>query len=274
MKKCKYLFMLLVVAILSTGCVKFNANMDIKKDKSMDFNIIYALDTSVFGEDAKLEEKDFEEVKKAGFTVTKYKDGNMEGFELSKKIKNIDEVSTENDAKYDLSGMMGGKEENKYLFKVKKGLLKNTYTAKFKFDANESGLNQEMTDSEDEPLADVNVTANDETGAPSNEIEIDENDLFGGADYSQMMANLDLSFNVKLPYGAKSNNATKEEDGKLIWKLSSTNAQAIEFEFNIYNQPVLYGGIALIVLLVAAIVALIVLKVKKNKNKKELNVVA
>ena len=265
--------MLLVVAILSTGCVKFNANMDIKKDKSMDFNIIYALDTSVFGEDAKLEEKDFEEVKKAGFTVTKYKDGNMEGFELSRKIKNIDEVSTENDAEYNLSGMMDGKEENKYLFKVKKGLLKNTYTAKFKFDANESGLNQELTDDEDEPLADVNVTANDETGAPSNEIEIDENDLFGGADYSQMMANLDLSFNVKLPYGAKSNNATKEEDGKLIWKLSSTNAQAIEFEFNIYNQPVLYGGIALIVLLVAAIVALIVLKVNKNKNKKELNVV-
>ena len=116
MKKIKYLMALVVGAMLLTGCVKFNATMDIKKDKSMDFSIIYALDKTAFGESAKLEEKDFEEVKKEGFTVTKYSEGNFEGFTLSKKISNIDEVSSEKDAEYDLSGLMNSNSENKYIF--------------------------------------------------------------------------------------------------------------------------------------------------------------
>ena len=39
MKKIKYLLMLCIFTIISTGCVKYNANMEIKKDKSMDFTI-------------------------------------------------------------------------------------------------------------------------------------------------------------------------------------------------------------------------------------------
>ena len=58
MKKIKYLVLLFTVTFLLTGCIKFNANMDIKKDKSMDFSIIYALDTSVFGEEKALKDSD------------------------------------------------------------------------------------------------------------------------------------------------------------------------------------------------------------------------
>ena len=46
MKKNFKTFKLLLIAlmlILSSGCVKYNVTMDIKKDKSMDFNIIYAI---------------------------------------------------------------------------------------------------------------------------------------------------------------------------------------------------------------------------------------
>ena len=42
---------LLIMALSLSGCVKFDATMDIKKDKSMDFSIIYAVDTTYFGDE-------------------------------------------------------------------------------------------------------------------------------------------------------------------------------------------------------------------------------
>ena len=48
-KVCNFMLLFSLLFIM-TGCVKFNANMDIKKDKSMKFEIIYALDASYFGE--------------------------------------------------------------------------------------------------------------------------------------------------------------------------------------------------------------------------------
>ena len=119
------LLLLLVFVMITTGCVKFNANMSIKKDKSMEFTIVYAIDKTMFGESKTLKEEDFAEAKAAGFTITKYTDWNMEGFTLSKSVKNIDDVSSDKDGEYDLSGLMGGESKSKYLFKVEKGLLRD-----------------------------------------------------------------------------------------------------------------------------------------------------
>ena len=50
MKKNFKTFKLLLIALmllLSSGCVKYNVTMDIKKDKSMDFNMIAAFDKSL-----------------------------------------------------------------------------------------------------------------------------------------------------------------------------------------------------------------------------------
>ena len=264
MKKIKFLLLVCLLGILSTGCVKFNANMNIKKDKSMDFTIIYALDKSVFGDQASIKESDLEEVKKSGFTVSKYSDGNMEGFTMTKKINNIDEVSTETDAEYNLSGLMA-EGESKYLFKVVKGTNKNTYYAKFKFDANDSGLN--MNEGEDENLELPDETE-DNDGALLD--ETNENP-FEGMDLSKLTANMDLSFNVTLPNSAISNNATSTENNnkKLTWKLSSTNAQAIEFAFELdnnggSNDMILYIGIGVIALLVIVVIVLMLSKKKGN----------
>ena len=68
------------------------------------------------GKDVLIGLKNWEELEKQGFTVTEYKDGNFEGFTLSKKIDNIDDVSTDSDSVYDLSGMMENKEENGVIF--------------------------------------------------------------------------------------------------------------------------------------------------------------
>lgn len=145
MKKIKYLLLCTLVLIL-TGCVKFNANMDIKKDKSMDFSIIYAVDTSVFGEQQVLDDDQKKELENQGFTVTDYSQGNMKGFTISKKIKNIDDVSSTEDVEYDLSGILDDKSKGGYIFKVKKGIFKNTYIAKFRFDSSDSNLSSSTDD--------------------------------------------------------------------------------------------------------------------------------
>ena len=177
----------------------------------------------------------------------------MKGFKVSKNIKNIDDVSSTNDATYDLSGLLDSNKSESKVFKVKKGLLKNTYTASFKFDSSDSDLN--------------NSTSNDTT--IDNDFTIDDNNTTTDSDFdfSSMNTNMDLSFNVKLPYKAISSNATtkKNDDKELSWNLSSTGEDKIEFSFALYNMTNIYicGGV--IVLLIIIVIVSILNKGKKNK---------
>ena len=254
MKKNIKLTALLTLLVISlTGCVKFNSTMEIKKDKSMDYKIIYAFDKSWFGDQEILTSNDKKELENKGFTVSNYVDGNMKGFKVSKNIKNIDDVSSTNDATYDLSGLLDSNKSESKVFKVKKGFLKNTYTASFKFDSSASDLN--------------NSTSNDTT--IDNDFTIDDNDTTTDSDFdfSNINTNMDLSFNVKLPYKAISSNATtkKNDDKELSWNLSSTGEDKIEFSFALYNMTNIYicGGV--IVLLIIIVIASILNRSKKNK---------
>ena len=254
MKKNIKLTTLLILLVISlTGCVKFNSTMEIKKDKSMDYTVLYAFDKSLFGDQEILTSDDKKELENKGFTVSNYVDGNMKGFKVSKNIKNIDDVSSTNDATYDLSGLLDSNKSESKVFKVKKGLLKNTYTASFKFDSSDSDLN--------------NSTSNDTT--IDNDFTIDDNNTTTDSDFdfSSMNTNMDLSFNVKLPYKAISSNATtkKNDDKELSWNLSSTGEDKIEFSFALYNMTNIYicGGV--IVLLIIIVIVSILNKGKKNK---------
>ncbi len=312
----KKIFSTLFIFLMSvslTGCVKFNANMDIKKDKSMDFSIIYAFDTSIFGDEELLTNEDKKKIEEQGFSITDYKQDSMKGFQLSRKIKNIDTISSVEDTDYNLSGILNDDENNKYVFKVQKGFLKNKYIAKFKFNASDSELNNsestvgndsstvEDTDynlsgilNDDENnkyvfkvqkgflknkyIAKFKFNASDSelnnsestVGNDSSTVEDTENDStdsFPDLDVSKLSSSLDLSFNVKLPYSAKSNNATKtENDNKnLTWSLSSQSEQTIDFEFELYNMTNIYvafGGIVLIIVIIILII---------NRNKKSNN---
>lgn len=252
-KNIKFTILLILLVISLTGCVKFNSTMEIKKDKSMDYKIIYAFDKSLFGDQEILTSDDKKELENKGFTVSNYVDGNMKGFKVSKNIKNIDDVSSTNDATYDLSGLLDSNKSESKVFKVKKGLLKNTYTASFKFDSADSDLN--------------NSTSNDTT--IDNDFTIDDNNTTTDSDFdfSSMNTNMDLSFNVKLPYKAISSNATtkKNDDKELSWNLSSTGEDKIEFSFALYNMTNIYicGGV--IVLLIIIVIVSILNKGKKNK---------
>ena len=274
MKKAKYLLLLMIATLGLTGCVKFNANMEIKKDKSMDFSIIYAIDTSAMGGESNTSGEAFtneqkEELKKQGFTVEDYTEGKMKGIKITKHIKNIDEVSTEKDAEYSLSGMLDGKEhKDEYMFKVEKGFLKNTYTAKYKFDMNDSSMNMNDDETnfdfenpdETEEVEDNDLLTGEEDGST-------DLDLSGLSDPSAY-ANMDLSFNLKLPYAAKSSNASsKTSDKELKWNLMTLGDKNIEFSFSLYNiNPIIiYVVIALIIIAIVAVVLMILKKNKKNE---------
>ena len=287
MKK-RFLSVCLFFFVLSlTGCVKYNATMDIKKDKSMDFSIVYAVDTSVFGDKDIIDVEQKNNLTKKGFTVSDYLDGNMKGVSLSKNIKNIDSVSSTSDVDYSLSGIMDSSSDS--IFNVKKGFLKNTYTAKFNFNASDSGLNgtEDQINTDDEAFVNgvssdyIAVNDNSNTAVIDNSDAVSSDDLnvdteidssIDMPDFSSALASsMDLSFNVKLPYAAISNNATSVSDNNksLSWTLTNDSINSIEFSFELYNLNNIFiaGGIGLLALILLIVIIIVVSK--RGKGKKE-----
>ena len=266
-KRIMYIISLGMILVCLTGCVKFNANMEIKKDKSMSFSIIYAFDKSLFGDAELLSSEDKKEMEDNGFSVNNYEEGNFKGFTLTKNVQNIDAISTDKDVTYSLSGMLDEKDES-YLFKVKKGFLKNTYTANFSFDPADSSLNDNNQNSNNNDNDDMDFDWNYDIDDNINNDFNNSNSNMDFSDLSGAMANMDLSFNVKLPYRAKSSNATTNTNNKeLKWALNNNEIGSIEFKFEIYNikNIVIVSGICLLIILLVVIT--IFKKRKNNKNK-------
>lgn len=282
MKKLAKIIIIVVMMITMTGCVKFNANMDIKKDKSMDYSIIYALDTTYFGDEGVFNEEDKKELEKEGFKLEEYNEGNYKGVKLTRKIINIDLVSSKEDAKYSLSGILSSEDKdnnkNDYLFKVEKGLLKNKYKAVLDFDSSDSDLGDMEESSEDYDYSnttqyDYYTEENTDTtdGQDYTNTTEDSSDETTGSleDFTMSgMESMDLSFNVTLPYPALSNNATTatNDNKTLKWELSSSETTSIEFEFELYNMTTIYIMIAAGLIVIVAVVVLAIVLIKKKKN--------
>ena len=267
MKKSLYILTIFIVAICLSGCVKYNANMEIRKDKSMDFSIVYAMDTQYFGDQEVLTEENRKELEEEGFKVTNYQEDTMKGFTLTKSIENIDELSTTENTDYSLSNI----EEDKEMFKVEKGFFKNKYIANFKFDTEDSAITEEETS--DGTITDGYSDGTIEENPDSySDFPMDSTEGYNDSsmdDFSNMAtSNLDLSLNVTLPYQAISNNATKtENDNKtLSWDLTSSEIETINFEFELYNMTNIYLTIGGIALLIIIIIVVTVTKHKKRKN--------
>lgn len=227
MKKYLSLITVFILTIILTGCVKYNSTVEVKSNKSVNLNIIYAIDTDILSNeelgDMSITDDDKKEYIQNGFTVDNYKDGSYEGVKLTKKFKNIDNISSESDVTYNLeSDISGEKSSNTNMFKVKKGFFKNTYVLKM------DGSN-DMTDS----------------------------------DTSEFGSSMELKFTLKLPHKAKSNNATTVNGKELVWDL--TKVSNVEAEFTLYNAPfyILIGGIVVVVIIVLCI---IIKGKKKNGN--------
>ena len=236
MKNLKYLVLVVTFMFLCTGCVKFNANMDIKKDKSMDFTIIYALDSTYFGNKESVNQKNQKELEKKGYKVEKYTKEKMKGVKIIKNFKNIDEISSDKKVNYSLSGLTEGKNKDEYVFKVKKGFFKNHYIAKFDFNMGDSSVSN------------------------------------GSSNINSYLSSMDLSYNVTLPYKAIKNNATKanKDKTKLSWDLTKNSKDKIEYEFELYNTTNIVIFSVICILLVGGLTFGIIMLVKnKKKNTKK-----
>ena len=282
--KAKWKFLILCsLSLFLTGCVKFNTSMDIKKNKSMNISMIVAIDKTLLGNETLYSNEYKEKFEKMGYKVSQYNENNMNGFILEKKIDNIDTVSTTNDVSFDLNKLLDENEDQK-IFKVKTSFLKNTYTAKFNINVDESEIDNNLFNEndnnifndDDDNYFDYNyLNGNYNNNTLSNDLS-EKNNLkflqnsFPDFDFSAFTNNMDLSFTINLPYPAPKNNATSTENNNktLKWTLNNQNKQTIEFEFDLYNQT---ASIIMTIGLIGfiAIILTIFLVIKNQKNKKE-----
>ena len=235
-----------IMIFILTGCVKYEANMDIKKDKSMNFNIIYAYDTSLFNEQEILSDEDKEKLNYLGYSISEYQSDKFKGYNISKKIDNIDSFSKDEATNYSISNIIDNDLTNGYIFTIKKGFLKNKYAANFTFNA----VDSEISDRISEAMFEKNY---DSTNYNPNEM-----------DYTELIDTVDLTFNVNLPYRAISHNAIESTNNNknLTWNLSAHNEETVEFEFELYNMNNIYFMSA-ITLLAIILVVMILKKIKK-----------
>lgn len=292
MKRIKISFKILItmtLVFILTGCIKSEYNMEIGKDRSLNLVIISAVDESVAG-DFQPYAEEIKNLEAKGYYIEDYKENGKVGKKITKKIKNIDDYSTEAKiTKEEMSDALTGEKE--YMFTVKKGFLKNTYVATYLFNLNEYS-NTENQEEFYVPEYDEKCiyNYNNEIYNMSCDIKPVEDQVTNRANYekyveahrkqeetmSEQLQNLtssmDLKFNLKLPYKAKSNNATTVTDGgkKLVWDLTKT--QEVNFEFSLYNMTNVYIVIGIGVVIFLIIVSAFTSTLRKiSKPKKPQN---
>ena len=266
LRKIKFLFIILMMFLL-TGCVKLNMTMDIKSDKSMDLDILYAVDKNYMeGEDEELfSDEEIEEYKKAGYEVKDYAEGDYVGVILKKHVKNIDEVSkTDGSASFNLSNATDTEEEES-MFTLKKGFFRNVYTLKMESDSatntpDDINIGDErfaLEGEEDDVLGDY----------PSgDDVSLDDYPTDGDFDYTEALNAMEMKLVVNLPNKPISHNATSvSNNGKsLTWNLVAQQ-EDVELTFALYNRTnilICVAGVVVVVIVVIVIAS----KSGKNKN--------
>lgn len=298
MKKFSKLLIIMGIGFSLTGCVKVENEMTINKDKSMIYQTRMLLKEEFF-EGAEQTKNDYneEDLKKKNIEVKEIADNGYKGMELSKKYPNIDKISSKEGKTVQISDFGNEEFDDSVLFKIEKGLLKNKYTATFKYDTSEFDAsnfqdednNENLNEDEDyeiEEQNDVMFQANETPGEEKpamlfeNEmVEANDNaeyndtlnedalDGLFGEDSLSAVGDMKLEFKVTLPVKALENNATStQDDGKiLIWDLAKE--QNINYSFELLNMNNIYIGsaVVLIALIIVVIVILTIIKNKKNK---------
>lgn len=266
MKKIGNLILAICSLFLLSGCMKHNVSMTINKDKSMDLEIIYAIDVDQIEgmmnsfndttddsemldetlddsndiDDDDMDEAftpssiDTEEEKKAlekrGYKVVEYDNDGYKGIKATLRIDNIDNVSVEEDLKVKLSDILDENFDDEEFFTVKKGFFKNTYIANFVYE-------KAGEDSSSNPITNL--------------------------------SNLDIKYTVTLPDKSISNNADTVRENELSWDISLDKTTNIEYSFEMLNTTnilITVGGIG-VLLLVVIIVIIVLASKKKHKDK-------
>ena len=273
LRKVKYLFIIAMMFLL-TGCVKFNMTMDIKSDKSMDLDILYAVDKSLMGDEELFKDEDIEEYKKSGFEVKDYAEGDYVGITLKKHVKNIDDVSkTDGNASFNIANATDTESEES-MFTLKKGFFRNVYTLKMESDSatntpDDINLGDERfaLEGEDDDLGDYPSDDSSLGEYPTDgESLLDDYPIDGDFDYTDALSNMEMNLTVNLPNKPISHNATSvSNNGKsLTWNLVAQQSD-VELTFALYNKTnilICVAGVVVVVIVVIVVVS----KSSKNKN--------
>jgi len=233
MKKTMKLFSLLLIVVLMSGCVKYNINMEVGKDKSVTIEVISAMEETYYNSESVKEEAEVAE--KKGFKIEEYSQDNWKGSKFVKKYDNIDKISSDKKVTVELSDIIDeSKEDIKVYFQKKSSIFKTTYIANFTVD---------MSTEDD-----------------SNE-------------YDSLASSMDLKYVVKLPTAAnKQNTKTISEDGKtLTWNLQYGKVNEINYEFSMVNTMVYVIVGAIAVVLVGGIIFVVMNQKKKKNNMQPMN---
>ncbi len=263
MKKVKYIVLISCLLMLS-GCIKNYNTMTIKNDKSMIFESEVLIAEEL--KENMNETFNRQTYENAGFSISEAKEDGYSGYKFTKKYNNIDKYSNNDGAVFVISDILNGEFNDKILFKVEKGFLKNTYTATFKYAVDSEEYTDNNTvdiETPSEENGEENITTEDDT----------EEDITGSEEDFGNLIDLvnEMEFNYKLilPTKSISNNATNvSEDGKtLTWNLISDGESNINFSFSLYNLTnILILGGSIILVIVLIIVIIIIIKHKKSQK--------
>lgn len=294
MKSLKKVIGVLLILTTMTGCVKYKDTMTINSDKSMVFEGTHMVSDKLLESSDSTEfftEENRKALEERGITISDKKENGYTGISVSKKYDNIDKLSNETGKEVTISEYFDEKFDDSILFKVEKGFLKNKYTANFKYDSNVNpgGTTSQAITENDNKLAvttdELTTTApstGEETTTPNtgddttvtpgeNDTTIPDDDNEIDPGLMNLAGEMEFSFTVNLPEKALSNNASNvTNDGKtLVWSIMQSQTSNIEFSFelkNMTNYYILYGGIALGVIIVIVIIITIIKKIKKGKD--------
>ncbi|MBE6150385.1 MAG: DUF3153 domain-containing protein [Firmicutes bacterium] len=202
----KRLLILIGMIFLLTGCVKYNLDMGVGKDKSISITIIDAIQKEYAGS---LENTDsLEEYKKLGYEVETYNDNGYTGLKLTKKFNSIDEISSSDVQTFELTDLLDLETTNYKIFNSNKIGTTTTYKANFTYDltmAETEGSNEEV-------------------------------------DYSAYSDSMIFTYKISLPNNAKiiTHNADeKSSDGyTLTWNMKYGELKNINFTFTIDDNDV------------------------------------
>ncbi len=204
----------IIFVLLITGCVNYDASMQIKKDKSMNYSVTFLMNPDIYAKTNIQDE--LELAKQKGFTVSESSKNSFMGYKIEKEIDNIDTISKTEDVSYVLSSLSN----SDYMFKIEKGFLKNKYTANFVFNRGQYMV-------EEGPKKDIDL---------EEYIEFNDNGMLANENLLSTNKPV-IKFNVVLPTSALSNNASKTLDSNrnLVWFVTN-DIQNINFEFELYNS--------------------------------------
>lgn len=275
MKKIRLIIISLIVLIYTSGCVKYNMDMNITKTKKMEINYSFAIKDELLEQSDNALESGFklpdqeqqDKLARLGFTISEFKKDGYTGIKAVKTIKNIDEISTDKEeVTNNLSLLFEDNAQKIYYFKVKKGFFKNSYNAKFDLNNSLEDLNTDsmMNIPEEENNEETEIDINDDFDSET-DFSFDSNLTNESENFDNLMEGFDVSFSVSAPYGFKSHNSnTITNNGKtLTWNLM--NGTDTEFEFELYNLGSTITSIVAGVLLLL----LFIISIIKNTPKKE-----